>query len=73
MRGYYAMPLLWQENVIGWANAKVVDARLDVEVGFVSEPTSQLKFRRALETEIEAMTIFLGLGSGAWALNFCSK
>ncbi|MGJ8651315.1 MAG: DNA glycosylase AlkZ-like family protein [Opitutaceae bacterium] len=72
-RGYYAMPLLWQEKVIAWANAKVIDERLDVEVGYVSEPASQSKFRRALETEIEAMTIFLGLGSGAWALNFSSK
>lgn len=64
------MPLLWQEQVIGWANAKVIDERLQIEIGYVNEPTSPLKFRRALETEIEAMTIFLGLGSGAWALNF---
>ena len=69
-RGYYAMPLLWQEQVIGWANAKVVDERLQIEVGYVNEPASPLKFRRALETEIEAMTVFLGLSSGAWALNF---
>ncbi|WPJ96554.1 hypothetical protein SH580_02410 [Coraliomargarita algicola] len=58
------------EQVIGWANAKVIDERLQVEIEFVSEPTSSLKFRRELETEIEAMTIFLGLDSGVWALNF---
>lgn len=67
------MPLLWREQVIGWANAKVIDERLQIEMGFVSEPTSLLEFRRSLETEIEAITIFLGLESGAWALNFSSK
>ncbi|MBC2600311.1 DNA glycosylase AlkZ-like family protein [Puniceicoccus vermicola] len=72
VRGYYAMPLLWRENVTGWANAKVLDERLHVEVGYVRKPTSPLKFRCALETEIEAMTLFLGLVSGAWSLNFSS-
>ncbi|MBT63341.1 MAG: hypothetical protein CML13_09045 [Puniceicoccaceae bacterium] len=49
-RGYYAMPLLWQENVIAWANAKVIDERLQIEIGYVSEAASPLKFRPALET-----------------------
>ena len=31
--GYYAMPLLWREQVIGWANCAGVDS--DVEIGYV--------------------------------------
>ena len=27
--GYYALPLLWREGVIGWANASVAGRRLD--------------------------------------------
>ena len=30
-RGYYAMPLLWRDKMVGWANAKVQDALLKVE------------------------------------------
>ena len=68
-RGYYAMPLLWRENVIGWANAKVHDNQLCVEIGYVGKPPQERALRLAIEAEVESMTIFLGLESGAWKLN----
>src|SRR4030095_12028141 len=33
LRGYYAMPLLWDEAVVGWANVTVVRGDLSVELG----------------------------------------
>jgi uncharacterized protein YcaQ len=32
--GYYALPLLWRDDVIGWANAANVAGTLRVDVGF---------------------------------------
>ena len=34
--GYYAMPLLWGDRVIGWVNAGTPNGRLEVEAGFVA-------------------------------------
>lgn len=68
-RGYYAMPLLWNEKVIGWANAKVEVARLKVEFGYVKKCPRAKVFRSLAEAEVEAMATFLGLESGAWDLN----
>ncbi len=67
-RGYYAMPLLWRDEVIGWANAKGEGERLVVEMGFVDKRPRAKAFRLAIEAEVEAMTTFLGLASGAWEL-----
>lgn len=65
-RGYYAMPVLWGDAVIGWANAKVDDGRLKVEFGYVGKRPGGKGFREAAEAEVEAMARFLGLESGAW-------
>jgi len=63
VRGYYALPLLWRDAVIGWANLAVRDGRLDQELGFVSgRAPREPVFRRALEAELQAMREFLGLG-----------
>ena len=52
IRGYYAMPLLWGDKVIGWANAQVSGGQLNVEVGFVGKRPSEKSFRSELELEI---------------------
>ncbi|MEL7500599.1 MAG: crosslink repair DNA glycosylase YcaQ family protein [Planctomycetota bacterium] len=67
-RGYYAMPILWRENVIGWANAKVQDDRLKVEFGYQDKRPRAKAFRDRSEIEVEAMARFLKLPSGAWEL-----
>ncbi len=66
-RGYYAMPVLWRDDVIGWANTKVEGRRLEVDIGYVEKRPRAKAFRLALEAEVEAMTTFLGLDSGAWS------
>jgi uncharacterized protein YcaQ len=63
--GYYALPLLWQDRVVGWANLAVVDATLRCSFGYSSkgEPTDAA-FRRELEAELVRIRAFLGLERG---------
>ena len=62
VRGYYAMPLLWEDCVVGWANVGVSDKRLSVEPGFIGKCPSGPDFRFELEREVESLKIFLRLG-----------
>ena len=55
VRGYYAMPLLFRDRVIGWAN---VDGA-DVKVGFVGPRPRDAVFRRELDAEIERLRSFV--------------
>jgi hypothetical protein len=57
--GYYAMPLLWGYEVIGWANVSMAGDRLDVKLGFVKQRPSDPAFRRSLEAELAGMELFL--------------
>lgn len=61
IRGYYALPLLWRSDVIGWANARVHDATLDVELGYVGTKPSDSAFARELRRELERLEHFLSL------------
>jgi len=62
MRGYYALPLLWRDQVIGWGNVAVQDGRLRAELGYQSgRPPRERGFRAALDDELERMRAFLGL------------
>jgi uncharacterized protein len=59
-RGYYALPLLWQEHVIGWGNVAVEDGRLRAQLGYVGgHPPGSRAFRAALEAELERLSAFL--------------
>lgn len=71
-RGYYAMPLLWRDEVMGWANAKVEGERLVVELGYVEKQPREKSFRQAIESEVEALAQFLALASGAWEVQWNS-
>jgi uncharacterized protein len=57
--GHYAMPMLWGENVIGWANLKVVDGRLQHELGFTGPRPRGSAFRRALDEALQHAEDFL--------------
>ena len=57
--GYYALPLLWRDQVIGWGNASVVDGELHCQLGFARERPREPAFERALQTELERMKAFL--------------
>ena len=61
VRGYYALPMLWRDQVIGWANATAAGSRLDVTVGFVERRPIEKEFRTQLDAEIARMEEFLGL------------
>lgn len=67
-RGYYSMPLLWRDQVIGWANAKVEAGCLKTELGYVGTKPRSKAYRRALESEVDAMATFLRLESGSWEI-----
>jgi uncharacterized protein YcaQ len=63
LRGYYAMPLLWRDQVIGWGNLSVADGQLRAELGYVSgQAPKEAAFAKALQIELEAFATFLGAG-----------
>ena len=59
--GYYALPLLWREHVIGWGNLSVADGALRADVGFVGSRPRERAFTRELAAELDRMRLFLGL------------
>jgi uncharacterized protein YcaQ len=60
--GYYAMPLLWRDRVIGWANLSVEKGRLKSEFGYIkSRAPNDRSFRRELEAELDRMRSFLSI------------
>jgi uncharacterized protein YcaQ len=60
--GYYALPLLWREHVIGWANASVAGGALTLDVGYVSGAAPRdRRFRQALAEERARLCAFLGV------------
>ena len=62
VRGHYALPLLWRDRVIGWANLKVVDERLRHDIGYVQQPPRGQGYLAALDRELQAVALFLGVG-----------
>jgi hypothetical protein len=59
LRGYYAMPLLWGESIVGWANARMENQRLSIDVGFAGTRPTEAEFQTELEAEIERLKTFL--------------
>ena len=60
--GYYALPLLWRDRVIGWGNLSVKNGELESEFGYVeSHPPRDRAFERELDAELDRMRAFLGL------------
>ncbi|MEO8124136.1 MAG: crosslink repair DNA glycosylase YcaQ family protein [Burkholderiales bacterium] len=62
VRGYYALPLLWRDAVIGWGNLSVAPrGKLDTEFGYVAgRAPREVVFKRELEAELDRMRVFLG-------------
>jgi uncharacterized protein YcaQ len=59
-RGYYALPLLWRDRVIGWGTVAMKRNQLDARFGYVSgRPPRERAFRAALDEEIGRMHTFL--------------
>jgi uncharacterized protein YcaQ len=60
-RGYYALPLLWRDRVIGWANISVSHGDVHADFGYLESPPQERAFIRERDAEIERMRMFLGL------------
>jgi hypothetical protein len=63
--GYYALPLLWRDRVIGWCNLSVKNGELQPEFGYIESPLRDRAFQRELEAELDRLRAFLGLHSVA--------
>jgi uncharacterized protein len=60
--GHYAMPVLWGEQMVGWANLSVVEGQLKSSLGFAAgAPPQAAAFRQALGEAVQAFEGFLGL------------
>lgn len=58
--GYYALPLLWRDGVIGWVNLSNKNDALDYNLGFISgNAPNDRSFKRELEAEIDRVREFL--------------
>ncbi len=61
--GYYALPLLWHDRVIGWGNLAVTQGTLRGSFGYVSGRAPQdPAFHAGLEAELARIGLFLRLG-----------
>jgi uncharacterized protein len=62
VRGYYALPMLWRDAVVGWANLSIVDGRLTSSFGYSSgRAPADPAFRRERDAELARMETFLRL------------
>ncbi|WP_457096723.1 DNA glycosylase AlkZ-like family protein [Lysobacter sp. P5_B9] len=60
--GYYALPLLWHDRVIGWGNLAVADGALASDFGYIDgRAPRDAAFRAGLDLELARMREFLGL------------
>jgi hypothetical protein len=59
VRGYYALPLLWHEQVVGWGNLSWRDGQLEPDIGYVAGKAPGGGFKAALRDELARMEAFL--------------
>jgi uncharacterized protein YcaQ len=58
--GYYALPMLWRDRVIGWANLSLSGGELQPAIGYVAgTPPRERAFPRELDAEIARVRLFL--------------
>jgi len=57
--GYYALPLLWRDRIIGWCNATANGESLECRFGFVASRPRDRAFSRALDEEVTRLATFL--------------
>jgi uncharacterized protein YcaQ len=59
--GYYAMPMLWRDRIVGWANVSLAEGELKAKIGFIEAEPGGKAFRRELNAELDRMRAFLRL------------
>jgi hypothetical protein len=60
--GYYAMPLLWRNAIIGWVNISNTEGCFRVEPGYIKEVPAGKEFRSAFDEEVNCFRRFLQMG-----------
>jgi uncharacterized protein YcaQ len=60
--GYYALPVLWRDQVIGWSNVSLRGGALRSDFGYAKgcEPRNRV-YARQLEAELDRFRSFLGI------------
>ena len=59
--GYYALPLLWRDQVVGWGNLTFAEGSLSASFGYVTgKAPSARAFKQGLQEELAQMEQFLG-------------
>lgn len=59
VRGYYALPMLWRDDVVGWANVRVENNHAIIEPGLAKNIVMDRAFADALDHEASRMAKFL--------------
>ncbi|GHA69105.1 hypothetical protein GCM10009007_07410 [Formosimonas limnophila] len=62
--GYYALPLMWRDECIGWGNLTVVDGALHAELGYVTQKPMTKVYQQALEKELRRFANFAHCHTG---------
>ncbi len=58
--GYYALPLLWHDRVIGWGNLAVAEGQLSADFGYTGgKAPRNSSFRAELDAELDRVRAFL--------------
>jgi hypothetical protein len=58
--GYYALPLLWHDRIVGWGNVTLRNRELTSEFGYVAKGVARDRaLRAALNAELDRMRAFL--------------
>jgi uncharacterized protein len=58
--GYYALPMLWRDRVVGWANISVRDGVVRPDFGYADGRPSDQGFAAELDAELDRLRDFLG-------------
>jgi uncharacterized protein len=67
--GYYAMPMLWRDDVIGWVNISNRQGKFNVQPGFMKGDPNEASFRRGFESELARFEQFLQKREGTGLTN----
>jgi uncharacterized protein YcaQ len=59
--GYYALPLLYGDRVIGWGNLRVENRQLKSDFGYVARQPRGRVFKRELDAELNRLKAFLAI------------
>ncbi len=58
--GYYALPLLWRDYIVGWANVTFRGGEMAATLGYVAgRPPRDRAFKREIDAELERFKSFL--------------